>query len=147
MLNYMLAGNVITFAHTETPVAARGHGLASRLVQGALRCPGAQSQSVAALRVRARISGEASGIPRRGGGKVVTPTRSLRLDAGLLITSVQRARSVKHLAEFGRLAGDGFHALLVEQVHDVGRGDRLGDFVAQLLRDREWRVQQRQDAK
>ncbi len=36
VLNYMLAGNVITFAHTETPVAARGRGLASRLVQGAL---------------------------------------------------------------------------------------------------------------
>ena len=36
VLNYTLAGNVITFAHTETPVAARGRGLASRLVQGAL---------------------------------------------------------------------------------------------------------------
>jgi uncharacterized protein len=36
VLNYTLAGNVITFQHTETPVAARGRGLASRLVQGAL---------------------------------------------------------------------------------------------------------------
>ena len=35
-LTYRLAGDVITFQHTETPVAARGRGLASRLVQGAL---------------------------------------------------------------------------------------------------------------
>ena len=33
---YRVAGDVITFLHTETPVAARGRGLASRLVQGAL---------------------------------------------------------------------------------------------------------------
>jgi hypothetical protein len=36
VLNYTLAGNVITFQHTETPVAARGRGLASQLVRGAL---------------------------------------------------------------------------------------------------------------
>jgi len=35
-MTYRLAGDVITFQHTETPVAARGRGLASRLVRGAL---------------------------------------------------------------------------------------------------------------
>ena len=35
-MTYKLAGDVITFQHTETPVAARGRGLASQLVQGAL---------------------------------------------------------------------------------------------------------------
>jgi len=36
-LTYRLAGNVITLQHTETPVAARGHGLGSRLVEGVLQ--------------------------------------------------------------------------------------------------------------
>jgi len=36
-LNYRLAGNVITLNHTETPVEARGRGLASRLVDRVLR--------------------------------------------------------------------------------------------------------------
>jgi uncharacterized protein len=36
-MNYRLAGNVISLDHTETPVAARGCGLASRLVEGALQ--------------------------------------------------------------------------------------------------------------
>jgi uncharacterized protein len=36
VLNYRLDGGVIVFQHTETPVQARGRGLASRLVQGAL---------------------------------------------------------------------------------------------------------------
>jgi uncharacterized protein len=35
-MNYRLAGMVISLDHTETPVAARGRGLASRLVAGAL---------------------------------------------------------------------------------------------------------------
>ena len=35
-MNYRLAGNAIALDHTETPVAARGRGLASRLVAGAL---------------------------------------------------------------------------------------------------------------
>ncbi len=35
-MNYRLAGNVMTLMHTETPVAARGRGLASRLVAGVL---------------------------------------------------------------------------------------------------------------
>jgi uncharacterized protein len=34
--NYQIAGNVITLMHTETPVQARGRGLASQLVAGAL---------------------------------------------------------------------------------------------------------------
>jgi predicted GNAT family acetyltransferase len=34
--NYKMAGNVITFTHTKTPPPARGRGLASRLVQGAM---------------------------------------------------------------------------------------------------------------
>jgi predicted GNAT family acetyltransferase len=37
ILNYSLAGNVMTLAHTETPVAARGRGLASRLVEAVLQ--------------------------------------------------------------------------------------------------------------
>lgn len=35
-MNYRLAGTVISLDHTETPVAARWRGLASRLVAGAL---------------------------------------------------------------------------------------------------------------
>jgi len=34
--NYRIHDGVITISHTETPVAARGRGLASRLVAGAL---------------------------------------------------------------------------------------------------------------
>ena len=46
VLNYTLAGNVITFQHTETPVAARGRGLASQLVRGALENAGARGLKV-----------------------------------------------------------------------------------------------------
>lgn len=35
-MNYQLSGKVISLDHTETPVAARGRGLASRLTQGVL---------------------------------------------------------------------------------------------------------------
>jgi uncharacterized protein len=35
-MNYRLAGDVMTLAHTETPVAARGRGMASQLVKGVL---------------------------------------------------------------------------------------------------------------
>lgn len=35
-MNYRLSGNVISLDHTETPVAARGRGLASQLTQGVL---------------------------------------------------------------------------------------------------------------
>jgi predicted GNAT family acetyltransferase len=35
-VNYRLGDGVITLLHTETPVEARGRGLASQLVQGAL---------------------------------------------------------------------------------------------------------------
>ncbi len=34
--NYQLGNGVITISHTETPVAARGQGIASRLVAGTL---------------------------------------------------------------------------------------------------------------
>lgn len=37
VLNYTLSGKVMTLAHTETPVAARGRGLASRLVEAVLQ--------------------------------------------------------------------------------------------------------------
>ena len=33
---YRLSPGVMTFTHTETPMALRGRGIASRLVQGAL---------------------------------------------------------------------------------------------------------------
>ena len=36
MANYKLAGNVITFTHTEVPPQARHGGIASRLIEGAL---------------------------------------------------------------------------------------------------------------
>jgi hypothetical protein len=35
-MNYRLTGNVISLDNTETPVEARGRGLASRLVKGVL---------------------------------------------------------------------------------------------------------------
>jgi predicted GNAT family acetyltransferase len=35
-MTYRLAGGVMTLNHTETPVAARGRGMASQLVAGAL---------------------------------------------------------------------------------------------------------------
>ncbi len=36
-MNYRLAGNVITLDHTETPVEARGRGIASQLVEAVLK--------------------------------------------------------------------------------------------------------------
>jgi predicted GNAT family acetyltransferase len=36
-MNYQLSGQVISLDHTETPVAARGRGLASRLTEGVLQ--------------------------------------------------------------------------------------------------------------
>jgi hypothetical protein len=36
-MNYRLTGNVISLDHTETPAAARGQGLASRLVESVLQ--------------------------------------------------------------------------------------------------------------
>ena len=36
-MNYRLADGVMSLDHTETPAAARGRGLASRLVEGALQ--------------------------------------------------------------------------------------------------------------
>jgi uncharacterized protein len=36
-MNYRLAGNVISLDHTETPVEARGRGIASLLVEGVLQ--------------------------------------------------------------------------------------------------------------
>jgi uncharacterized protein len=35
-MNYRITGDVISLDHTETPAAARGRGLASRLTQGVL---------------------------------------------------------------------------------------------------------------
>jgi hypothetical protein len=37
VMNYQLAGGVIAFMHTETPPQARGRGIASLLVEGALQ--------------------------------------------------------------------------------------------------------------
>jgi uncharacterized protein len=34
---YRIDGNVMTFTHTETPFEAQGHGIASRLIEGALK--------------------------------------------------------------------------------------------------------------
>jgi hypothetical protein len=35
-MNYRLAGKVMTLDHTETPMPARGRGIASQLVEGVL---------------------------------------------------------------------------------------------------------------
>jgi len=35
-MNYKLAGNTLTLNHTETPAAARGRGIASKLVEAVL---------------------------------------------------------------------------------------------------------------
>jgi uncharacterized protein len=44
--NYTLADGVITFTHTETPPQARGRGMASRLVEGALQASRARGLRV-----------------------------------------------------------------------------------------------------
>jgi uncharacterized protein len=46
--NYRLSGGVITFTHTEVPPEWREHGIASRLVRGALEQARAQKLKVAA---------------------------------------------------------------------------------------------------
>jgi uncharacterized protein len=48
VLYYKLAPGLITFTHTETPVALRGRGIASRLVHAALQNAGAEGLKVAA---------------------------------------------------------------------------------------------------
>jgi predicted GNAT family acetyltransferase len=44
--NYQLRDGVITISHTETPAAARGQGLASKLVAGALEIARARGLKV-----------------------------------------------------------------------------------------------------
>ena len=46
--NYRLADNLITFTHTEVPPRARGHGLATRLIAGALETARARGLKVVA---------------------------------------------------------------------------------------------------
>jgi predicted GNAT family acetyltransferase len=63
--NYRLADNLITFTHTEVPRQARGHGVASRLIAGALetaRTRGAQGRR--ALLFCARFPRQAPRISR-----------------------------------------------------------------------------------
>jgi predicted GNAT family acetyltransferase len=43
---YKIVGNVITLMHTETPESARGQGIASRLVEGALQTARARGLKV-----------------------------------------------------------------------------------------------------
>ncbi len=45
-VTYQLADGVITFMHTETPPPARGRGIASQLVQGALEAARARGLHV-----------------------------------------------------------------------------------------------------
>jgi len=45
-MNYRLAGNVITLDHTETPVEARGRGIASQLVAAVLKIARARGLKV-----------------------------------------------------------------------------------------------------
>jgi predicted GNAT family acetyltransferase len=44
--NYQLGDGVMTISHTETPVAARGQGIASKLVAGALEIARARGLKV-----------------------------------------------------------------------------------------------------
>jgi uncharacterized protein len=44
--NYQMAGNVMSLMHTETPPQARGRGVASRLVAGALEAVRARGLKV-----------------------------------------------------------------------------------------------------
>jgi predicted GNAT family acetyltransferase len=46
VLNYRLSGDTITLAHTETPPQARGRGIASQLVAGALEIARARGLKV-----------------------------------------------------------------------------------------------------
>ena len=46
---YRKADGVITFLHTETPMALRGRGIASRLIHGALDIARAEGLKVQAL--------------------------------------------------------------------------------------------------
>ena len=45
---YRLAPGVITFTHTEVPPALEGHGIASKLIRGALESARAQGLKVVA---------------------------------------------------------------------------------------------------
>lgn len=45
-MNYRLADNVILLDHTETPLAARGRGLASQLVEGVVQIARARGSKV-----------------------------------------------------------------------------------------------------
>jgi GNAT superfamily N-acetyltransferase len=64
-MNYRLAGGVMSLDHTETPRQARGRGIASQLVEGVLEV--ARAQGGAALPVRERLFGQASGVRRSRG--------------------------------------------------------------------------------
>lgn len=44
--NYTIAGNVITFTHTEVPPQARGGGTASQLIAGALQAARARGLKI-----------------------------------------------------------------------------------------------------
>ena len=44
--NYQIAGNVITFTHTEVPPQARGGGTASQLIAGALQAARARGLKI-----------------------------------------------------------------------------------------------------
>ena len=48
VLYYKLSPGLITFAHTETPLALRGRGVASRLVRAALQAARVQGLKVTA---------------------------------------------------------------------------------------------------
>jgi predicted GNAT family acetyltransferase len=48
-VNYRIDGGVITFLHTETPPQARGQGIASQLIAGALQIARARGLKVKPL--------------------------------------------------------------------------------------------------
>ncbi len=61
--NYQLGNGVITISHTETPVAARGQGIASRLVAGTLEIVRARGLKV--IRAVLSCAPICKSIPRR----------------------------------------------------------------------------------
>src|SRR5712671_2725973 len=88
----------------------------------------------------------AASVALRGTVRVGETRRlSFRLDSGVLDDLGPAIDlGLEIFAELRGLAADRRHALLVELRDHVGRGDRLGDLVAQALRDRGRRVRRRE---
>src|SRR5258705_9839488 len=106
-------------------------------IQGARAGMGIPSVvSAAGVALRGAVATRPSTL--RGTARVGETRRlSFRLDSGFLDDLGPAIDlGLEIFAELRGLAADRHHALLVELSDHVGRGDRLGDLVAQALRDR-----------